>query len=41
MKGNRQTWYIMAAMVLGIITGHVCNTTAANPEAAKEIASMG
>ena len=39
MKGNRLTQYILAAMVLGIITGHICNTTAATPEAAKEIAS--
>jgi Na+/H+-dicarboxylate symporter len=39
MKGNRQTLYIMAAMVLGIIVGHICNTLAANPEAAKQIAS--
>jgi Na+/H+-dicarboxylate symporter len=39
MKGNRLTQYILGAMVLGIITGHICNTMAASPEAAKEIAS--
>jgi L-cystine uptake protein TcyP (sodium:dicarboxylate symporter family) len=39
MKVNRPTQYILGAMVLGIITGHICNTMAASPEAAKEIAS--
>ena len=37
MKGNRLTLYIMAGMVLGIIVGHICNTMAATPEAAKSI----
>ncbi|HEY5975391.1 MAG TPA: dicarboxylate/amino acid:cation symporter [Geobacteraceae bacterium] len=39
MKSNRLTQCIMAAMVLGIITGHICHTAAATPEAAKEIAA--
>jgi Na+/H+-dicarboxylate symporter len=38
MKNNRLTLYIMAGMVLGIITGYICHTMAPSPEAAQEIA---
>lgn len=39
MKQSRLTTYIMAAMLLGIVTGYLCNTLASTPEAAKEIAA--
>jgi Na+/H+-dicarboxylate symporter len=39
VKQSRLTIYIMAAMLLGIVTGHLCNTLAPTPEAVKEIAA--
>lgn len=39
MKLNRLTTLIMVAMVLGVIVGYACNTLAASPAQAKEIAS--
>lgn len=39
MKMNRLTTQIGIAMLLGVIVGYLCNTQAASPAAAKEIAS--
>ncbi|WP_454737126.1 dicarboxylate/amino acid:cation symporter [Cupriavidus necator] len=38
MKANKLTSTIMLAMVLGIVTGYLCNTLAPDPAKAKEIA---
>ncbi len=38
MKMNRLTTLIMIAMVLGVVVGYACNTLAASPAEAKEIA---
>ncbi len=35
---RRFTLFILAAMILGVVVGHLCNTTADTPAAAKEIA---
>jgi Na+/H+-dicarboxylate symporter len=39
MKMNRLTTWIGCALVLGVIVGYACNTLAASPAQAKEIAS--
>ena len=39
MKMNKLATMILVAMILGIVTGFLCNTLAASPEQAKEIAS--
>ena len=39
MKLNRLTNLIMLALLMGIIVGYACNTFAASPAQAKEIAS--
>lgn len=38
MKSNKLTTWIMIAMVLGIVVGYICNVTAPDAKAAKEIA---
>jgi Na+/H+-dicarboxylate symporter len=38
MKMNKQTTLIVAAMLLGILVGYLCNSMAGSPAAAKEIA---
>ncbi|WP_374494149.1 dicarboxylate/amino acid:cation symporter [Zoogloea sp.] len=38
MKANKSSMLILAALVLGILVGYVCNQAAPTPEAAKEIA---
>ena len=38
-KKSRQSTYILAAMILGIVAGYVCNKMAATPDDAKSIAS--
>lgn len=38
MKMNKQTTWILVAMVLGIVVGYACNSLAGSPAAAKDIA---
>jgi Na+/H+-dicarboxylate symporter len=38
MKANKLTTWIMIAMVLGIVVGYICNVSAPDAKAAKEIA---
>ena len=38
MKMNRLTTWIGCALLLGVIVGYACNTLAASPAQAKEIA---